>query len=159
MCMMRSAVGTNHHYRRRCAGTHLENRHFTITKLTSHFPQISHSLLHKIVTEHLFRKLCTRWVPKQLTPEHEAKRMESALTFLQQYHDDGDKFLDQIITGEQTWVAHITPETKQASMHWHFCSSTMMTAMSFWTLSSQVMKHGLHTLPQQPSRNQFIGVS
>ena len=35
----------------------------------------------KIVTEHLlFRKLCARWVPKQLTPEHKAKRMESALT-------------------------------------------------------------------------------
>ncbi|PNF39521.1 Protein DJ-1alpha [Cryptotermes secundus] len=78
----------------------MENRRVTIAELSSHVPQISRSLLHEIVMEHLlFRKLCARWVPKQLTPEHKTKRMESALTFLQRYHDDGDKFLDRIITG------------------------------------------------------------
>ena len=30
----------------------LENRRFTITELRSHFPQIFHSFLHKIVTEY-----------------------------------------------------------------------------------------------------------
>ena len=44
--------------------------------------------------------------------------MESALTFLQRYHDDGDEFLDQVITGNETGVAHITPETKHQWMHW-----------------------------------------
>ena len=40
-------------------------------------------LFHKIVTEYLlFRKLCIRWVPKQLAPEHKAKRMESPLTIM-----------------------------------------------------------------------------
>jgi hypothetical protein len=61
----------------------MENRRVTIMELSSHVPQISRSLLHEIVTEHLlFRKLCAKWVPKQLTPEHKTKRMESALTFL-----------------------------------------------------------------------------
>ncbi|XP_021912893.1 histone-lysine N-methyltransferase SETMAR-like [Zootermopsis nevadensis] len=102
----------------------MDNRRFTITELSSHFPQISRSLLHKIVTEHLlFKKLCARWVPKQLTPEHKTKRMESALTFLQRYHDGGDEFLDRIITGDETWIAHITPETKQQSMHWRHSGS------------------------------------
>ena len=50
---------------------------------------------------------------QQLTPEHKANRMESALRFLQRYHDDGDEFLDRIITGDEMWVAHITPQTKQ----------------------------------------------
>jgi hypothetical protein len=36
-----------------------------------------------------------------------------AFTFLQRYHDDGYEFLDRIITGDETWIAHITPETKQ----------------------------------------------
>ncbi|XP_023724320.1 uncharacterized protein LOC111873645 [Cryptotermes secundus] len=76
----------------------MENRRVTIAELSSHVLQISRSLLHEIVTEHLFRKLCARWVPKQLTPEHKTKRMESALTFLQQYYDDGDQFLDRIVT-------------------------------------------------------------
>ena len=36
-----------------------ENRQFTITSLSLHFPQISMSLLHEIVSDELkFRKLC-----------------------------------------------------------------------------------------------------
>ena len=106
----------------------MENRRVTITELGSHVPQISRSLLHEIVTEHLlFRKLCARWVPKQLTPEHKTKRMESALTFLQRYHDDGDEFLDRIITGDETWIEHFTPETKQQSMHWRHSGSPCKT--------------------------------
>ena len=86
----------------------MENRRFTITELSSHYPQISRYFLHEIAMEHLFRKLF-RWVPRQLIPEHKAKRMESAFTFLQRYQDDGDEFLDRTITGDQTWVAYITP--------------------------------------------------
>ncbi|GFY03456.1 HTH_48 domain-containing protein, partial [Trichonephila clavipes] len=62
----------------------MENRRFTITGLSSHFPQISRSLLHEIVTKHLlFKKLCVRWVQKDLTPEHTIHRLGAALIFLQ----------------------------------------------------------------------------
>ncbi|KAJ4431874.1 hypothetical protein ANN_20480 [Periplaneta americana] len=81
----------------------MENRRFTITELSSHFPQISRSLLHEIVTKHLCSKKCVRG---------------AALTFLQRYHDDGDEFLDRIVTGDDTWISHFTPETKHQSMHW-----------------------------------------
>jgi hypothetical protein len=48
-----------------------ENRRFTISL---HFPQISRSLLHEIVSDKLcFRKLCSHWVPKMLTDEHKMK--------------------------------------------------------------------------------------
>ena len=50
---------------------------------------------------------------QQPTPEHKAQRKESALKFLQRYHNGGDEFLDWIVTGDEMWVAHITPETKQ----------------------------------------------
>ena len=78
----------------------MENRRFTILRNSA---VISRSLLHKIVNEHmLFTELCARWVSKQLPSEHTAKRMESALAFLQRYHDDGDKFVDRIVTGDET---------------------------------------------------------
>ncbi|KAJ4447931.1 hypothetical protein ANN_09940 [Periplaneta americana] len=97
----------------------MENRRFRITGLSSHFPQISRPLLHEIVTKHLlFKKVCARWVPKNLTPEHKMQRLGAALTFLQRYHDDGDEFLDRIVTGDETWISHFTPETKQQSLHW-----------------------------------------
>lgn len=106
----------------------MENRRFTITELSSHFPQISRSLLHEIVTKHLlFKKVCARWVPKNLTPEHKMQRLGAALTFLQRYHDDGDEFLDRIVTGDETWISHFTPETKQQSMHWRHSGSPVRT--------------------------------
>ena len=61
-----------------------ENRRFTITSLSPHFPQISRSLLHKIVSDKLkFRKLCACWVPKILMEEDKLKWQ--ALDFLTQY--------------------------------------------------------------------------
>ncbi|KAJ4443928.1 hypothetical protein ANN_05717 [Periplaneta americana] len=44
----------------------MENRRFTITELSSHFPQTSRSLLHEIVTKHLlFKKVGARTKFKQ----------------------------------------------------------------------------------------------
>jgi hypothetical protein len=28
-------------------------------------------------------------------------------------HKEGDEFLDCIVTGDETWIAYITPESKQ----------------------------------------------
>jgi len=40
------------------------------------------------------------------------------LTFLMCYHKEGDGMLSHIVTGDETWVSHITPESKQQSLHW-----------------------------------------
>jgi hypothetical protein len=87
-----------------------ENRRFTISSLCLHFPQISRSL-HEIVSDKLrFQKLCSRWVP---TDEHKMKRQASALTFLTRCSEQGNDFLSRIITGDETWVSHVTHESKQ----------------------------------------------
>uniref|UniRef100_A0A8C5SQD0 Mos1 transposase HTH domain-containing protein n=1 Tax=Laticauda laticaudata TaxID=8630 RepID=A0A8C5SQD0_LATLA len=90
-----------------------ENRRFTVTELLLSFPQISRSLLHEIVTQKLgYHKFCARWVPKILTENHKSQRMAALLTFLYSYDKDGDSFLDQIVTGDETWVKHVNSETK-----------------------------------------------
>jgi hypothetical protein len=77
-----------------------ENRRFTISSHSLHFPQISRSLLDEIVSDKLrFRKLCSRWLPKMLTDEHKTKRQASALTSLTRYNEQGDDFLSCIVTG------------------------------------------------------------
>jgi hypothetical protein len=48
-----------------------------------------------------------------LTGDHKTKRMGSALKYLTRYAREGDEFLDCIVTGNQTWVFHHTPESKQ----------------------------------------------
>jgi histone-lysine N-methyltransferase SETMAR len=44
-----------------------EDRRFTISSLSLHFPQISRTILYEIVSDRLnYRKLCSRWVPEML---------------------------------------------------------------------------------------------
>lgn len=101
-----------------------ENRKFTITDLAHEFPQVSRTVMYEIVTEKLgFHKLCARWVPKLLTERHKKQRMGSALEFCTRYDKDGDQFLSQIVTGDETWVAYDTPESKRQSMEWRHTSS------------------------------------
>lgn len=49
-----------------------------------------------------------------LTEEHNSKRLGSALAFLERYAAEGD-FLNQIVTGDETWVAYVTSESKHQS--------------------------------------------
>jgi histone-lysine N-methyltransferase SETMAR len=57
-------------------------------------------------------------VPKRLTDGHKPQRIAAALTFLQRYHDEGDEFLDKIVTGDETWVKFVNVETKEQSRQW-----------------------------------------
>ncbi|GBN68089.1 hypothetical protein AVEN_98299-1 [Araneus ventricosus] len=91
-----------------------ENSRFTIRMLCYEFPQISKTVLYEIVKNRLnYRKLCSRWVPKMLTDVHRTKGLGSALTFLTRYSEEGNEFLNKIVTGDETWVCHVTPESKQ----------------------------------------------
>jgi len=95
-----------------------DDRRFTISDLSLHFPQISRTVLYDIVSSHLvYRKVCARWVLKMLTEEHKKQRVACALTFLMRYHKEGDGMLSHIVSGDETWVSHITPESKVQSLH------------------------------------------
>jgi hypothetical protein len=59
--------------------------------------------------------MLARWVPKELAEHHKAHRMEVSLNNLLRYQED-PALLDNIVTGDETWVHHITPETKRNSM-------------------------------------------
>jgi hypothetical protein len=54
-----------------------------------------------------------------LTEEKKSKRVGAALTFLQRYHQEGDKFLNQRVTGDETWVSHTISDSKRQSLEWH----------------------------------------
>jgi hypothetical protein len=93
------------------------NRRGTIRELLHIIPEVSKTTMHEAVAEKLgYRKLCTRWVPKMLMDNHKMKQMGSALKFLTRYAQEGDEFLDSIVTEDETWVFHHTPESKQQSL-------------------------------------------
>lgn len=65
-----------------------------------------------------YRKLCARWVPKMLTLENKAARVEVCRALLRRYDQEGDEFLSQIATGDESWIHHYDPEEKRQSMEY-----------------------------------------
>jgi hypothetical protein len=77
----------------------------------------SHGTIWEIVHELLGdRKLCSRWVPQQMTEDHKKNRIGASFTHLHHFNDHGEDFLDQIFTGDETWVHQYL---RQKRSLWH----------------------------------------
>jgi len=123
------------------------NRRVTIRELHHIIPKVSKTTIHEAVTEKLgYRKLCASWVPKMLTDDHKTKRMGSAMKFLTRYALEGDDFLRSIVTGEETWVFHHTPESKQQSLQWRHTHSPRNKKIQNFNFS--LKKHDVRFLEQ-----------
>lgn len=80
---------------------------------------ISYGSTYSILTEELgYRKVCARWVPRLLTADQKLHRLQVCGRLLARFQEQGDQFLTHIITCDETWVHHYTPESKRASMEW-----------------------------------------
>jgi hypothetical protein len=62
-----------------------------------------------------------------LTDDHKTKLIGSTLKFIMRYAQEGDEFLDSIVTGDETWGFHYTPESKQQSLQWRHMQEEVMT--------------------------------
>ncbi len=60
-----------------------------------------------------FRKVCAQWVLHQLSPEHKSNHITAALDFLERYESDGEEMLSTIVTRDETWVHHFTPQDQK----------------------------------------------
>ena len=58
-----------------------------------------------------------------LTDEMKKNRVKMNKNFLKRYHQEGDSFLQNIITGDETWVFHYEPETKLQLMEYRHLTS------------------------------------
>ena len=68
-------------------------------------------------------KVCARWVPRMLTSVQKADRVEASRELLAYYESDPDGFCSRIVTGDETWLHHWDPESKQESMQWKHVDS------------------------------------
>ncbi|KAF2880727.1 hypothetical protein ILUMI_25446 [Ignelater luminosus] len=67
--------------------------------------------IHRSICDLNFRK--ARWVLKMLSDEQKSNRMGVALQNLTRYQQEGNSFIQIIITGDETWVYEFILETKQ----------------------------------------------
>ncbi len=98
-----------------------EDRRMTVSELCFRLQaaDCDRTSVYKIVHDILsFYKLASRLVPHLLTEDHKKSRMGTALEFLQAYEREGSSLIGCIVTGDETWVHHNTPESKQQSMVW-----------------------------------------
>ena len=68
--------------------------------------------------ELLFRRFSSRCVPRLLSDQQKTGRVQISETMLARYKEEGDTFIHRIVTCNETWVHHYTPETKRASKEW-----------------------------------------
>ena len=71
-------------------------------------------LKHKLC----YKKVCSRWVPHVLTPENKRLRVAYCRQLLQVYGEGKPKRLDNIVTGDETWVYFYEPLRKQQTKAW-----------------------------------------
>ena len=80
---------------------------------------IGKSTTWEIITKDLeMNRVCARWVPRLLSDENKLRRMQSCSTFLRKFRAGGERWLDRIITTDETWLHYFDPETKQESSVW-----------------------------------------
>ena len=80
---------------------------------------LDRNAVHRILTDHLHvRKICAKLVPKNLSVEQKANRLEICQD-LQGRLKIEPNFLGKVITGDESWVFNYDPETKRQSSEWH----------------------------------------
>ena len=65
------------------------------------------TIIHEIMNNHMgMKKVCTRWVPKLLTPIQRANHVDCCQELLQQSEVNPAKFVGCIVTGGESWIHH-----------------------------------------------------
>jgi histone-lysine N-methyltransferase SETMAR len=87
-------------------------RRVTLEEVANKF-SIGKASAHKILHEHLgMSKVSARWVPRQLSTDQKATRVQPMQRTFKSFKLKGDKFLNSIITGDEMCVHFSEPETK-----------------------------------------------
>ena len=64
------------------------------------------------------RRVCARWVPRLLVPEQNRVRVQICTEILKRLSDEGDSFLNKVITCDETCFHFFEPKSKQQSSMW-----------------------------------------
>ena len=72
--------------------------------------------IHSILHEHLtVKKICSRWIPHNLSIAQKKARVDWSKKMFQKYHRSASKHLYDIVTDDESWIYSYGPENKQQS--------------------------------------------
>lgn len=119
----------------------MHDRRVKVATIAREF-EVSEPTVLSILHERLgMSKVCSRWVPRMLTPLHKQWRVEMCEENLRLFESDPDNYIAQIVTGDETWVHFWDPETKQESMQWKHKGSPTPKKVSDATICRQTHGH------------------
>ena len=73
----------------------------------------------KILHEQLrLRKICACWVPHLLTDEQKQSLVRLALQIIEKYDKCDPRRLEELVTGDETWIYHFQPDSKAKNKVW-----------------------------------------
>ena len=81
-------------------------------------------------------KVSARWVPRMFLPLQKQYRFECCKEFLTLCNSE---IVNQIVTGDETWVHFYHPESKQESMQWHMKGGPAPKKFKVVPLAAKVM--------------------
>ncbi|GFT41022.1 putative mariner transposase [Nephila pilipes] len=97
-----------------------QDRHVTYREIEASL-DISMTSINKILHEHLsVKKICSRWIPHNLTNSQKKARVDWCKEMLEKYIQGTSKAVYNIYTGDESWIYAYEPETKQQSTVWVF---------------------------------------
>lgn len=99
------------------------NRRVKVRELSEEL-KLSYGTVEDILHNHLcVTKVCARWVPKNLSVFDKQFRVDICKENLSLINADEEGFLQRLVTGDETWIHHYDPESKQESMEWRHSGS------------------------------------
>ena len=114
---------------------------------------IHSSSVSKILRERLgLRNICARWVPHLLTDDQKQSQVRLASQVIEKYDKCDPCRLEEIVTGDETWIYHFQPNSKAKNKVWvssegnrrviaHRCkTSNRMLYATFFDLKGQVLQ-------------------
>ena len=95
-----------------------EDARYTVQEIEELSGIYSSSVL-KILRERLgLCKICARWVPHLLTDEQKQSRVRLASQVIEKYDKCDPHHLEEIVTGDETWIYHFQPDSKAKNKVW-----------------------------------------
>ena len=93
----------------------MQDRYVTYREIETSL-NISSTSVNKILHENLIvKKICSRWIPHNLTIAQKKARVDWCKEMLKKFNRGASKDVYKIVTGDESWIYAYEPETKQQS--------------------------------------------
>jgi histone-lysine N-methyltransferase SETMAR len=117
----------------------MQNRHVTAEQLQAE-TGLCLATVHSIIRDDLkMKKLCSQWVPHDLTQQQQQALTDSCKQLLALNDGDPAEFFAYLVTGDESWFSCAISQKKQHSMQWqHYDSPPPKKAQPALTCGKQL---------------------